>query len=228
MDSFEWNKVVAALLSAALLFLGLKELGHAVYHPHVPEELAYKIDYAVEGAGEVVEEAEPDLAVLLAEASVSAGERQSAKCKACHSFDEGGPNGTGPNLWGIVGSDAAQASGFSYSAAMTAFGQPWSYETLFAYIESPRKVVEGTSMSFAGIRGPQDRANLLAYLATLDANPVPFPEPAVVETEAAMSDVVETVEEAVETLAEETAVDEAATDLVEEIEDAVSETDSPQ
>lgn len=116
-----------------------------------------------------------DLGTLLAASNAASGERTGKLCASCHTFDRGGQNRTGPNLWGVVGRDIASA-GFAYSGAMT--GQPgnWTYESLDHFLTSPAKAVPGTKMTFAGIRNPVDRANLLAWLGTLNAAPAPFPK----------------------------------------------------
>ena len=92
------------------------------------------------------------------------GEKSFAKCTACHKVEKGAPNGIGPNLHGIVGKAVASVEGFAYSPAMAAKGGNWDEAALDAYIENPRKVVPGTKMSFAGLKDPQDRADIIAYL----------------------------------------------------------------
>jgi cytochrome c len=99
---------------------------------------------------------------------IAKGKKVSAKCKACHTFDKGGKNTTGPNLWNIVGSMAANNDSFSYSSALKdKSDMVWDEENLSAFLKSPRKFVKGTKMAFAGIKKPQDRANLIEWLKTL-------------------------------------------------------------
>lgn len=118
-----------------------------------------------------------DLGTLLAASDVAKGKRTAQLCASCHTFDPGGPNRTGPNLWGIIGRDIASHGGFPYSGAMTGEAGAWSYERLDAYLAGPARAVPGTKMAFAGIRNPADRASLLAWLGTLNQRPVPFPQP---------------------------------------------------
>lgn len=105
-----------------------------------------------------------DYASYVADAAKGAG--IAGKCKACHTFDNGGPNRVGPNLFGIVGRQAATHDGFTYSDAMKAHGA-WDEPALFAFLENPRAVVAGTKMAFGGIKNPAERADLIAYLKTL-------------------------------------------------------------
>ncbi|MCP5404963.1 MAG: cytochrome c family protein [Pseudomonadaceae bacterium] len=103
-------------------------------------------------------------------ADATNGAKIAGKCKACHTFESGGPNRTGPNLWGIVDTPITHAEGFTYSPAMVAYKDAhgtWSEDNLNTYLENPRGVVEGTKMQFAGIKSPADRADLIAYLKTL-------------------------------------------------------------
>ncbi len=93
------------------------------------------------------------------------GEKVYAKCAACHSL-EAGKNGLGPSLNGVVGREAGKVAGFNYSAANVASHMTWTGDVLFGYLENPRKVMPGTKMSFAGISSPQERADVIAYLAT--------------------------------------------------------------
>ncbi|PSJ41016.1 cytochrome c family protein [Sphingomonas deserti] len=119
-----------------------------------------------------------DLGTLLASADAARGQRAAQACAACHSLEAGGPNRVGPTLWAIVGRPVARQPGFAYSPALTATGGQWTYEALDHFLAGPARAVPGTKMSFAGLRNPRDRANLLAYLATIGAKPLPFPAPA--------------------------------------------------
>lgn len=119
-----------------------------------------------------------DLGTLLAGADASAGKSKMQLCMSCHSFDQGGRDGIGPNLWGIVGRTIAARPDFAYSSAMAAQQGSWTHERLFDYLASPARALPGTKMSFAGLRRPEDRAAVIKYLATLGGNPPPMPQPA--------------------------------------------------
>jgi len=184
MDSFEFNKIAGAILFTLLVALGLSMLAELVYHPHKPEKPGFSIAVpesgtAVADGGDAGGAAVP-LAELLQKASAEKGEAQAKKCAACHTFDKGGANKIGPNLYNIIGEKVADpATGFAFSAGMQEKGKEignWDYESLFEFIGAPAKYVPGTKMSFAGIKKPEERADLLAYLRTVNDNPPPLPE----------------------------------------------------
>ncbi|SNS76029.1 cytochrome c [Sphingomonas laterariae] len=118
-----------------------------------------------------------DLGTLLAAASGEKGKATARVCLTCHTFEQGGPNRTGPNLWGVVGRDIGSHAGFAYSPALTVQPGSWTYAQLDAYLTSPARSIPGNRMAFAGIRNPADRAGLLAYLGSLSPSPAPFPPP---------------------------------------------------
>lgn len=118
-----------------------------------------------------------DLATLLAAADVERGRQTARVCMSCHTFVQGGQDGVGPDLWGVVGRDVASRKTFTYSSAFAAQTGNWTYERLDHYLTSPAKAVPGNKMAFAGLRKPEDRANVIAFLSTLSASPVPFPKP---------------------------------------------------
>jgi cytochrome c len=197
------NKVAAAVLTALLLIFGLPQLTAAIFggghHGGDGElHLAYGGDIQLETSGPVEEEPEVDLGTLLANASAAGGERRAALCKSCHTFEQGGANGTGPNLWNIVGSQVANTAGFNYTGALQELGGTWTYERLDGYLKNSQEYVPGTAMVQRFPRDDQ-RADLLAYLSTLTSgDPVPFPEPAPVAEESS-----DAGEEASETASEE-------------------------
>jgi cytochrome c len=187
MGDLFWNKIAGVVIGTILAVMVIGIIAEGLFPKHGEEtEFAYPLDLASlgTGSGPAEEEPEIDLGTLLANASAEAGERIARRCVSCHTFEQGGANGTGPNLWGVVGAPKAAHAGFSYSAALSSMEGSWTYENLDAFIENPRGYVPGTNMSFAGLRGEEDRANLLAYLQTLSDNPVPFPAPAPAEAEA--------------------------------------------
>lgn len=117
------------------------------------------------------------IALLLSKASVSHGKSLSAKCAMCHTFDKGGPNRVGPNLWNIVGSKKAHlGTSFSYSKSMLAAGGEWTYQDLFSFIKKPNEFIKGTRMVFVGISNNSDIADLVAFLRSNSDNPTPLPE----------------------------------------------------
>jgi cytochrome c len=179
MDSFELNKIIGAVLGTLLFVMGVGFLAEAIYHPIENRGPGYALpEPEVAEAGPVEEVPAVPLGVLLASASVDRGASAVRKCQSCHNFGEGEPNKQGPNLYGIVGASKAHAEGFAYSDILMqqkAEGQVWSYENLDAFLTNPRGYAPGTKMSFAGVRSPEERADILAYLQTLSSSPVPFP-----------------------------------------------------
>ena len=190
MDSFELNKILGAILGTLLFVMGLGFLAEAIYHPIEGRGPGYALASASaegEGGGEA---AAPvvDLGTLLASADPAAGQSGVRVCSSCHSFTPDGKNGAGPGLYGVVGRVIGSHEGYAYSAAMlehNAAGDVWSYENLNAFLAAPKGFIPGTKMAFAGIKDDAQRANVLAYLASLSESPVPFPAPAPAEPEAA-------------------------------------------
>ncbi len=182
MDSFELNKIIGAVLGTLLFVMGVGFLAEAIYHPIENRGPGYALpEPVVAEAGAPVEEVpETPLPVLLASASVDNGAAAVRKCQSCHTFGEGEPAKQGPNLYNIVGALEAHMEGFAYSDILLqqrAEGRTWTYENLNAFLASPRDYAPGTKMAFAGVRSPEERADILAYLQTLTSDPVPFPEP---------------------------------------------------
>jgi cytochrome c len=156
-------------------------ISEAPFHQEEGEP-AFSIEVETTASAEEVVEAGPSFAELLAVADADRGARQWAKCRACHTVEKDGRNGTGPNLYGIVGRTVAALDDFNYSNALKEIQTSvWTYESLDEWLLSPRSFASGTSMSFAGLRKPEQRADLIAYLATFSDAPVPLP--AVVATE---------------------------------------------
>jgi cytochrome c len=177
--SLETNKTLAALLTAGIIASGAGVISRILYHPPMPERNAYVIEVPEAEAqkGEAGEAEAPPLPVLLAQASPEKGASQAKKCAACHSEEKGGPIKIGPPLWGVVGRDIASVEGFEYSEALRSKeAEKWTFDNLFAFIHSPREWAPGTKMTFAGIKSPADRADLLVYLRTLSDQPPPLPE----------------------------------------------------
>lgn len=181
-DPLFGNKLAAAGLVALLLFFGLPQLANGLlggghHGPHSGElHLAYPIAFQTAGGADETEAA-ADLGTLLAAATAAAGERRAAICKSCHTLEQGGANGTGPNLWDIIGRPVAATAGYRYTDALKAFGGEWSYERLDGYLENSATYVPGTAMN-QRFPKPEHRAEILVYLSTLSGSPEPFPEPA--------------------------------------------------
>ena len=178
-SSLETNKALAALLTAGIIASGSGVISRIIYHPSMPEENAYVIEVpegeAAGGEGAAEAEATP-LPVLLAAASPEEGAGEAKKCAACHSFEQGGAAKIGPPLWGVVGRDIASVAGFAYSDALLEQEGTWTFDALNDFVSNPKGFAPGTKMAFAGIKDPEDRADVLVYLRSLAENPVPLPE----------------------------------------------------
>ncbi|WP_425406759.1 c-type cytochrome [Hwanghaeella sp.] len=177
-DPLMINKVAAAVLTAGLIAMTAGFISTFVYHPTTPEENAFVIEVQDDGpAPGPAEDTGPEpIEALLASADLGKGEKLLKKCTACHKFEQGGANGVGPALYGVVGRPKAGADGFSkYSDAMKAAGGEWTFEDLNHFLYKPKDFIAGTGMAFRGLSKTEDRANLIAYLRTLSDNPVPLP-----------------------------------------------------
>lgn len=176
MYTYEANKITGALLATVLFIVVLHIVGNEIFHPTVPAETAIAIDVGdVETAAVEVAEI-PPLPILLAAGDAAAGRKVARKCVSCHTFEEGGKNKIGPNLWNVLGRNLASASGFNYSGAMEDAGGSWDYARLDAFIANPRAALKGNKMTFQGIKKPEQRADLILYLRSLSASPIALPQ----------------------------------------------------
>lgn len=172
------NTTAGWVLFAGVVALGFSAVGARLYHAdraEAPEEGGYIIEGAAEEGGA---DAGPSLATLLAAGDAAAGEKVFAKCTACHTINQGGANGIGPNLFGVLGTGIGKhAAGFAYSSALSGHGGNWDYEAMDAWLKSPRGFADGTKMSFAGLGKAEDRANVILYMRENGGGPaLPAPE----------------------------------------------------
>ncbi|WP_439530405.1 c-type cytochrome [Pannonibacter sp.] len=180
MDSFELNKAAGAVLMVLLLTMGVGIVSDVIFTPTIPNQPGYEIVVESAESDASTVEAVPETVPLserLVAATVEGGEKAAKKCAACHTFDKGGANKVGPNLWGIVDRKPASHEGFSYSAAMVAFGESnpeWTLEQLYAYLQNPKAHVPGTSMGFAGLKKSEERADMIVYMNSMSDSPVPL------------------------------------------------------
>jgi cytochrome c len=181
MDSFTLNKAAGAVLMVLILTMGVGIVSDIIFHPTIPGKPGYEIVVASAEDSTSEVEAVPEVAPIserLLAASASEGEKVARKCAACHEFNQGGDNKVGPALWDTVGRKPGGHEGFGYSAAMVAFGEEhpeWTYEQLDLFLASPKQHVPGTSMGFAGLRRPEERADMIAYLREQADTPAPLP-----------------------------------------------------
>jgi len=180
MDSFELNKILGAVLGTCLVLLSLNIAANAIFAPHKPEKPGFDIAVPEQAATETAAKPEPaePIAVRLANSDPKRGEAAAKQCASCHTFEKGGPNRVGPNLFGIVNRAKGSHEGFNFSAAMKGKGGNWTYEDLDQFLAAPKAFVPGTSMSFAGMTRPNQRADLINFLHTLADSPAPLPQAA--------------------------------------------------
>ena len=182
MDSFEINKIIAAVLLTALIIIGIGKFTDILFHVEKPKESAYKIEglelatanASVNSAEAKVVEA-VDIKALLAMGDLAHGEKVFKKCSACHMIAAGGKNMIGPNLWNVIGRTAGSVSDYKYSKAMVAYAKEWSFEEMNSYLIKPQAYIKGTKMAFAGLRKEKDRASVILYMNSKGDNPKPLP-----------------------------------------------------
>ena len=179
MDSFELNKIIAAILMVALLVIGLGKIADGVFHVDKPENPGYKVE--VEGQLDpttsqvTAVEQKIDIAAIMALGDVAYGEKIFKKCAACHSINKGGKNKIGPALYNVVGRAVGGVDDYKYSKALASYGKEWTFEEMNSYLIKPQAYVKGTKMAFAGLRKEKDRASVIKYLNQKSDSPKLLP-----------------------------------------------------
>jgi cytochrome c len=182
MDSFELNKIIAAVLLTALIIIGIGKFTDILFHVEKPKESAYKIEgleivsastSSSDKDTKVVETI--DIKALLAIGDLGHGEKVFKKCSACHMIASGGKNMIGPNLWSVIGRTAGSVNDYKYSKAMIAYGKEWTFEEMNSYLIKPQAYIKGTKMAFAGLRKEKDRASVILFMNSKSSSPKPLP-----------------------------------------------------
>ena len=179
MDSFEINKIIAAVLMVALLIIGISKVSDVIFYVEKPKKPGYTVE--IEKASDnsssetALKEEKIDIAALMSLGDISHGEKVFKKCAACHSIVKGGKNNIGPALYNVVGRKVGSIDDYKYSKAMSGHGKEWTFEELNGYLIKPAKWIKGTKMAFAGLRKEKDRASVIKYLNQNSDNPKPLP-----------------------------------------------------
>ena len=180
MDSFELNKIIAAVLMVALLVIGIGKLSNVIFHVEKPETPGYSVEIEQTTTLNTVVSSETteekiDIAALISMGDLATGEKVFKKCAACHSIVKGGKNNIGPALYNVVGRQVGAVNDYKYSKALSGYGKEWTFEELNGYLLKPAKWIKGTKMAFAGLRKEKDRASVILYLNQNSDNPKPLP-----------------------------------------------------
>ncbi len=180
MDSFELNKIIAAVLLVALIIIGIGKLSDVIFYVEKPKTPGYIVEVEqVATAGTETKSdtnvEKIDIAALLAMGDLAHGEKVFKKCAACHSIVKGGKNNIGPALYNVVNRQVGLVDNYKYSKALAAYGKNWTFEELNGYLIKPAKWIKGTKMAFAGLKKEKDRASVILYLNKNSDNPLPLP-----------------------------------------------------
>ena len=179
MDSFEINKIVAAVLMVALIVIGIGKLSDVIFHVEKPETPGYTVEVeqvsTPSSSATVTAEEKIDIAALMAMGDLAHGEKVFKKCAACHSIIKGGKNNIGPALYNVVGRKIGIVENYKYSKALASYDKEWTLEELNGYLTKPAKWIKGTKMAFAGLRKEKDRASVIKYLNVNSDSPLTLP-----------------------------------------------------
>ena len=179
MDSFELNKVIAAILMVALFVIGLGKIADSVFHVKKPKNAGYQVEIESKLASSVSQVAETvekiDIMAIMTQGNIVSGEKIFKKCAACHSINKGGKNKIGPALYNVVGRAVGGVDDYKYSKTLASYGKEWTFEELNGFLTKPSSYLKGTKMSYAGLRKEKDRASIIKYLNQRSDNPKQLP-----------------------------------------------------
>ena len=176
MDSFEINKILAAVLVVFLVVFGIGKISDIVFHVEKPNTSAYKVEFAeADGSATSTSVQTVDIAALLALGTVEHGQKVFKKCSACHSIKKGGRNNIGPALYNVLGRNMGALEDYKYSKALIAFGKDWTFNEMNSFLIKPTSYIKGTKMAFAGLKKEKDRASVILYMNANSDNPLDLP-----------------------------------------------------
>ena len=177
MDSFEINKIIAAVLVTILLIFGIEKISDIVFHVEKPAVEGYKVEVklASTSSTEANSESQVDISALLALGNIEDGKKIFKKCAACHSINADGKNKIGPKLWNVIFRPVGSIVDYKYSKALSSYGKEWTWEEMNGFLIKPSKWIKGNKMGFAGLKKEEDRASVILYLNENSDNPIPLP-----------------------------------------------------
>ena len=179
MDSFELNKIIAAILMVALLVIGLGKVADGIFYVEKPKKPSYQVEVDAQlavSSSETTELAEKfDIASFIANGDLDHGKKVFKKCASCHSINKEGGNKIGPALYNVVGRVVGGVSDYKYSKTLASYGKEWTFEELNGFLIKPSSYLKGTKMAYAGLRKEKDRASVIIYLNQNSDNPLPLP-----------------------------------------------------
>ena len=179
MDSFELNKIIAAILMVALLVIGIGKISNVIFYVEKPKTPGYAVELeqptTVSSSTQTAVIEKIDITALMAMGDVNAGEKIFKKCAACHSIVKGGKNKIGPALYNVIERKVGKVADYKYSKALASYDKNWTFEELNGFLKKPAKYIKGTKMAYAGLRKEKDRASVIKYLNQNSDNPVPLP-----------------------------------------------------
>ena len=176
MDSFEINKILAAVLVVFLVVFGIGKISDVVFHVEKPNTSAYKVEFAETDKSAASSSVQTvDIAALLALGSVEHGKKVFKKCSACHSIKKGGRNNIGPALYSVLGRNMGALEDYKYSKALIAFGKDWTFDEMNSFLIKPTSYIKGTKMAFAGLKKEKDRASVILYMNANSDSPLILP-----------------------------------------------------
>jgi len=176
MDSFEINKIVAAVLVVFLIVFGIGKISDVVFHVEKPNSSAYKVEVSTANSTQDTSSGElVDISALLAMGNLADAKKVWKKCSACHSIKKGGKNKIGPALYNVLGRNVAGLDNYKYSKALQGYGKTWTFEKMNGFLKKPQAYIKGTKMAFAGLKKEKDRASILLFMNQYSDNPLPLP-----------------------------------------------------
>ena len=175
MNSFEINKIIAAILVTILVVFGIGKISDTIFDKDDKDIVAYKVEAPEGEVTQASAESSLDISALLAMGEVAHGEKVYKKCKACHSIKQGGKNNIGPKLWNVLFRPVGSVTDYKYSKALSSYGKEWSWEEMNGFLIKPSAWIKGNKMGFAGLKNEKDRASVILYLNQNSDNPKPLP-----------------------------------------------------